>query len=135
MKQEVPNGAEDCLAGLTFVISGTLDRCLDFHCNLRLPVLHLECVINYACTYDSLEREEAEDLIKRHGGRVTTSVSKKTVSTSCQKMVYLKSYSCITVIFLYFFQTYLLADEDVGGRKSQKAKELGFVFTSTFLLY
>lgn len=27
----------------------------------------------------SLEREEAEDLIKRHGGRVTTSVSKKTV--------------------------------------------------------
>ena len=41
----------------------------------------------------------------------------------------------LTVIFLYFFQTYLLADEDVGGRKSQKAKELGFVFTSTFLLY
>ncbi|KAL2344012.1 hypothetical protein Fmac_005297 [Flemingia macrophylla] len=38
-------------AGLTFVISGTLD---------------------------SLEREEAEDLIKRHGGRVTGSVSKKT---------------------------------------------------------
>jgi len=26
-----------------------------------------------------LEREEAEDLIKRHGGRVTGSVSKKTV--------------------------------------------------------
>lgn len=29
----------------------------------------------------SLEREEAEDLIKRHGGRVTGSVSKKTVIT------------------------------------------------------
>lgn len=29
--------------------------------------------------YCSLEREEAEDLIKRHGGRVTGSVSKKTV--------------------------------------------------------
>ena len=28
----------------------------------------------------SLEREEAEDLIKRHGGRVTGSVSKKTVT-------------------------------------------------------
>jgi BRCA1 C Terminus (BRCT) domain len=28
----------------------------------------------------SLEREEAEDLIKRHGGRVTGSVSKKTVN-------------------------------------------------------
>ncbi len=27
----------------------------------------------------SLEREEAEDLIKRHGGRVTGSVSKRTV--------------------------------------------------------
>lgn len=31
---------------------------------------------------DSLEREEAEDLIKRHGGRVTGSVSKKTVVPS-----------------------------------------------------
>lgn len=31
---------------------------------------------DHAC---SLEREEAEDLIKRHGGRVTGSVSKKTV--------------------------------------------------------
>lgn len=74
-EKEVPEGAEDCLAGLTFVISGTLD---------------------------SLEREEAEDLIKRHGGRVTSSTSKKT--------------------------SYLLADEDIGGRKSQKAKELGVPF-------
>ncbi|KAH7306219.1 hypothetical protein KP509_22G002100 [Ceratopteris richardii] len=74
-EKEVPDGAEDCLSGLTFVISGTLD---------------------------SLEREEAEDLIKRHGGRVTTSISKKT--------------------------SYLLADEDIGGRKSQKAKELGVPF-------
>lgn len=31
----------------------------------------------------SLEREEAEDLIKRHGGRVTGSVSKKTVCPFC----------------------------------------------------
>ncbi|VFR03000.1 unnamed protein product [Cuscuta campestris] len=74
-EKEVPEGAPDCLAGLTFVISGTLD---------------------------SLEREEAEDLIKRHGGRVTGSVSKKT--------------------------NYLLCDEDIGGRKSEKAKELGTTF-------
>ncbi|KAH0452256.1 hypothetical protein IEQ34_019555 [Dendrobium chrysotoxum] len=83
-EKEVPEGAPDCLAGLTFVISGTLD---------------------------SLEREEAEDLIKRHGGRVTGSVSKKT--------------------------TYLLADEDIGGKKSAKAKELGYLFrgpvSTTFL--
>ncbi|XP_073040516.1 replication factor C subunit 1 [Primulina eburnea] len=74
-EKEVPTGAANCLDGLTFVISGTLD---------------------------SLEREEAEDLIKRHGGRVTGSVSKKT--------------------------NYLLCDEDIGGRKSEKAKELGTVF-------
>ncbi|KAI9107657.1 hypothetical protein K1719_021320 [Acacia pycnantha] len=74
-EKEVPEGAPDCLAGLTFVISGTLD---------------------------SLEREEAEDLIKRHGGRVTGSVSKKT--------------------------NYLLCDEDIEGRKSSKAKELGTQF-------
>ncbi|KAL4611280.1 hypothetical protein ACB092_08G112500 [Castanea dentata] len=74
-EKEVPEGAPDCLAGSTFVISGTLD---------------------------SLEREEAEDLIKRHGGRVTGSISKKT--------------------------NYLLCDEDIGGRKSSKAKELGTAF-------
>ncbi|XVF82647.1 hypothetical protein PTKIN_Ptkin16aG0065700 [Pterospermum kingtungense] len=74
-EKEVPEGAPDCLAGLTFVISGTLD---------------------------SLEREEAEDLIKRYGGRITGSVSKKT--------------------------NYLLCDEDIGGRKSSKAKELGTAF-------
>ncbi|XP_008790185.1 replication factor C subunit 1 isoform X2 [Phoenix dactylifera] len=74
-EKEVPEGAPECLAGLTFVISGTLD---------------------------SLEREEAEDLIKRHGGRVTGSISKKT--------------------------SFLLADEDIGGRKSSKAKELGIPF-------
>lgn len=74
-EKEVPEGSPECLTGLTFVISGTLD---------------------------SLEREEAEDLIKQHGGRVTGSVSKKT--------------------------SYLLCDEDIGGRKSAKAKELGTGF-------
>lgn len=74
-EKEVPEGAPDCLTGLTFVISGTLD---------------------------SLEREEATDLIKRYGGRVTGSISKKT--------------------------SYLLADEDLGGVKSNKAKDLGVPF-------
>ncbi|KAH9301736.1 hypothetical protein KI387_013319, partial [Taxus chinensis] len=81
-EKEVPEGAENCLQGLTFVISGTLD---------------------------SLEREEAEDLIKCHGGRVTGSVSKKT--------------------------SYLLADEDIGGRKAEKAKELGTPFLSEDALF
>ncbi|KAJ1393798.1 Strictosidine synthase, conserved region [Sesbania bispinosa] len=81
-EKEVPEGAPNCLNGLTFVISGTLD---------------------------SLEREEAEDLIKRHGGRVTGSISKKT--------------------------NYLLCDEDIGGRKSSKAKELGTSFLTEDRLF
>ena len=44
-------GEENCLEGLTFVITGVLE---------------------------SMERETAQDLIQRHGGRVTGSVSKKT---------------------------------------------------------
>ncbi|CAH3159605.1 unnamed protein product, partial [Pocillopora meandrina] len=45
------NGAENCLDGLKFVIIGVLE---------------------------SIEREEAADLIQRYGGKVTQSVSKKT---------------------------------------------------------
>lgn len=57
------------------------------------PFLDVFCVSWYCCTsykhwrkngccpFYSLEREEAEDLIKRHGGRVTGSVSKKTVNS------------------------------------------------------
>ncbi|KAH9699369.1 Replication factor C subunit 1 [Citrus sinensis] len=95
-EKEVPEGAPDCLGGLTFVISGTLDRnpwYSAFFCDPYnvLPGLYL-----------ILEREEAEDLIKRHGGRVTGSVSKKT--------------------------NYLLCDEDIAGAKSTKAKELGTPF-------
>lgn len=41
--QEPPRGHPDCLTGKTFVVSGVLD---------------------------SLKREEAEDFIKRHGGKV-----------------------------------------------------------------
>ena len=47
----IPEGEEDCLDGLTFVITGVLE---------------------------SMEREQASDLIKKYGGRVTGSVSKKT---------------------------------------------------------
>jgi hypothetical protein len=47
----MPRSHPECLSGKTFVITGVLD---------------------------SLERPEAEDLIKRHGGRVTGSVSGKT---------------------------------------------------------
>lgn len=49
--KEIPQGAPNCLAGLTFVFTGELD---------------------------SLSREEAQDLVKRHGGRVTSAPSGKT---------------------------------------------------------
>ena len=54
--QELPKGHPECLLGKTFVISGTLD---------------------------SLWRNEAEDLIKRHSGKVTGSVSGKTTFLVC----------------------------------------------------
>ncbi|CDW57530.1 replication factor C subunit 1 [Trichuris trichiura] len=49
--KEIPQGTEDCLAGLTFVISGILE---------------------------SITRDDAKALILKHGGRVTTAVSHKT---------------------------------------------------------
>ncbi|XP_074880697.1 replication factor C subunit 1 isoform X3 [Buteo buteo] len=49
--KEIPRGAENCLEGLTFVITGVL-----------------ECI----------ERDEAKSLIERYGGKVTGNVSKKT---------------------------------------------------------
>jgi replication factor C subunit 1 len=48
---EMPTGSETCLAGLTFVFTGVLTR---------------------------WGRPEAQQLIKRHGGKVTTAPSKKT---------------------------------------------------------
>lgn len=47
----LPVGRENCLAGLTFVFTGVLD---------------------------SLERSQGQELVKRHGGKVTTGPSKKT---------------------------------------------------------
>lgn len=51
MRQAVPEGHPECLTGKTFVVSGQLD---------------------------SLRRVQCEDLIKRHGGRVTSAVSGRT---------------------------------------------------------
>jgi len=71
-KSAPPAGADDCFAGMTFVVSGTLD---------------------------SLLRGEAEDLIKRHGGRVTGAVSGRT--------------------------SFLLAGTDCGATKVKAAREKG----------
>jgi len=49
--KELPTGAENCLAGLTFVFTGILD---------------------------SISREEGQQLVKRYGGKVTTAPSRKT---------------------------------------------------------
>uniref|UniRef100_A0A8C8RXB8 Replication factor C subunit 1 n=1 Tax=Pelusios castaneus TaxID=367368 RepID=A0A8C8RXB8_9SAUR len=49
--KEIPQGAENCLEGITFVITGVLE---------------------------SIERDEAKSLIERYGGKVTGNVSKKT---------------------------------------------------------
>ena len=73
--KEAPRGPNDCLEGVTIVISGVLD---------------------------SMERDEAEDYIKRHGGKVTGSVSGKT--------------------------TYLLVGTDCGKSKYNKAKAIGTTF-------
>ncbi|KAK4697127.1 replication factor C subunit 1, partial [Lecanoromycetidae sp. Uapishka_2] len=47
----LPTGAENCLASLTFVFTGVLE---------------------------TLERSAGQDLVKRHGGKITTAPSKKT---------------------------------------------------------
>lgn len=47
----VTQGGENCLEGLTFVVTGVLE---------------------------SMERDEAKSLIERYGGKVTGSVSRKT---------------------------------------------------------
>ncbi|XP_067844796.1 replication factor C subunit 1 isoform X2 [Heptranchias perlo] len=49
--KEIPQGAENCLEGLSFVITGVLE---------------------------SMERDDAKSLIERHGGKLTGNVSRKT---------------------------------------------------------
>ena len=70
--KEIPKGSPNCLAGLVFVLSGV---------------------------YDSLEREEAGELIKKLGGKVTGNVSKNT--------------------------TYLVAGDEAGASKLEKAATFG----------
>ncbi|CAL1278243.1 unnamed protein product [Larinioides sclopetarius] len=49
--KEIPEGEEDCLAGLTFIITGVLE---------------------------SMERDDAKSLIEKYGGKVMTTLSKNT---------------------------------------------------------
>lgn len=68
----VPDGSPDCLAGMVFVLSGV---------------------------FESLEREEMAEVVKRLGGKVTTSLSKNS--------------------------TYLVAGDEAGPSKLDKAEKLG----------
>ncbi|TGZ37704.1 Uncharacterized protein DBV15_02952 [Temnothorax longispinosus] len=70
--KEIPTGAENCLAGVSFVITGVLD---------------------------SLERNEAEDLIRKYGGRTVNTVSSKV--------------------------TYIIVGDEAGPTKLTKANSLG----------
>ncbi|XP_063867736.1 replication factor C subunit 1-like isoform X2 [Scylla paramamosain] len=70
--KEIPEGKPDCLQGLVFVLSGV---------------------------FDSLDREESSELIKKYGGRVTTSVSRNT--------------------------SYLVVGVEAGESKLKKAEQLG----------
>uniref|UniRef100_A0A1B0BP75 Replication factor C subunit 1 n=1 Tax=Glossina palpalis gambiensis TaxID=67801 RepID=A0A1B0BP75_9MUSC len=75
--KEIPKGKPDCLAGLTFLVTGVLE---------------------------SLERTEAEDIIKEYGGKVMTTVGKR-----------LK---------------YLIVGEDAGPKKLAVAEENGIQIIS-----
>ncbi|KAJ3343135.1 protein transport protein S31 [Gonapodya sp. JEL0774] len=70
--KEVPSGAENCLWGLTFVFTGELS---------------------------SISRDDAKDLVKRHGAKVTDAVSGKT--------------------------SYLVVGEDAGEKKTEEARTKG----------
>ena len=75
----------------------------------------------HAC---SLEREEAEDLIKRHGGRVTGSVNKKTVSYCFYTIFCFSSFGIyknlptLSVCRVIFYVMNILRDENLAKLKS-----------------
>ena len=133
--------------GITFIYCTCTYK--KIHCKLSFQLLYTFCIVwawESMLKFDwfySLEREEAEDLIKCHGGRVTGSISKKTVFSLLFSCMCLDWYDYQHVINIFCLQNYLLCDEDIGGRKSSKAKELGFViwdpymqfFLSSFLCY
>ncbi|XP_035230443.1 replication factor C subunit 1-like [Stegodyphus dumicola] len=70
----IPEGEEDCLAGLTFIITGILE---------------------------SMEREEAQELIEKYGGKVMKTVSKNT--------------------------KYIVIGRDAGASKLEKAEKFGTI--------
>ena len=70
--KDIPQGSPDCLAGLVFVLTGV---------------------------FESLEREEMAEIVKKLGGKVTTSLSKNT--------------------------KYLVVGEEAGESKLAMAKSLG----------
>ncbi|XP_078584949.1 replication factor C subunit 1-like [Branchiostoma floridae x Branchiostoma japonicum] len=70
--KEIPQGQENCLGGLTFVLTGILE---------------------------SMERHEAKELVERYGGKVTSSVSKRT--------------------------SYVVVGRDAGESKLDKVSQLG----------
>ncbi|XP_068607069.1 replication factor C subunit 1 [Brachionichthys hirsutus] len=70
--KEIPQGAENCLEGFVFVVTGVLE---------------------------SMERDEAKSLIERYGGKLTSSISKKT--------------------------SYLVQGRDSGVSKLEKAQSFG----------
>lgn len=69
---EIPQGADDCLMGMTFVFTGQLK---------------------------TISRDDAQALVKRHGGKVTTGPSKKT--------------------------TFVVLGDDAGPSKIKKIREFG----------
>ena len=73
-------GEENCLEGMTFVITGVLE---------------------------SIERDDAADLIQRYGGKVTQSVSKKT--------------------------SYIVVGRDAGDSKLSKVRDSSRIFNLHFI--
>ncbi|XP_065174937.1 replication factor C subunit 1-like isoform X2 [Sycon ciliatum] len=70
--RQLPEGAENCLAGLTFIITGVLEYC---------------------------EREDAQELVTRNGGKLTQTVGKRT--------------------------SYVVTGREPGPAKIEKANKLG----------
>ena len=81
---ELPRGADDCLSGETFVLTGVLP-----HLSRRVPLSRARARFPPRSHAPRSSREEADALIKRHGGRVTGNVTGKTTfllvcSRSCR---------------------------------------------------
>ncbi|KAL8658308.1 MAG: hypothetical protein Q9226_001088 [Calogaya cf. arnoldii] len=105
---EIPTGAENCLAGLTFVFTGILD---------------------------ALGREEGQELVKRYGGKNTTAPSSKTSyvvlgnDAGPKKLETIKKYDLKTINENGLFELIRRLPANGGGGKAaekhdeKKAKE------------